>query len=388
MKLGQMLSLQGEDLLPPECTAVLASLRNRAHFMPADQVRGVLEGELGADWEERFASFDFEPLAAASIGQVHEAVTRDEREVALKVQYPGVSRSISSDVDNLGVLLRVSRLLPVTIDIDPLLEELKRELRREADYRREADNTERYRALVAGDPGVWVPRVHRDLSTRRVLATDRVPARPIEDLRSPEHGQTRRDRVGERLLQLVLRELFEFRFMQTDPNFGNYLFDPATERVALLDFGSVRRFKHRFVEDYRRFIVAAVEQRRPELLAVGRELGFLSGEEDPGARHMFVELCTLFTEPLRQRGRYDFRRSDLARRARDRGFEAATHYRLRQPPPEILFLHRKLVGSFLLCAHIGAEVDCRALYRERIALEGAPGPPGGLAAQIPEPSAS
>lgn len=364
MKLGQMLSLQGEDVLPPEFAEILATLRSQAHFMPESQVREVLERELGADWSARFTEFDFDSLAAASIGQVHAAIARDGREIALKIQYPGVAESIDSDVDNLGVLLRVSRLLPVEIDIDPLLAELKRELRREADYSIEADNTERYGALVGDDSSVWVPGVHRDLSTRHVLATDRIHARPIEDLRSPEHPQARRDRVGEALTRLVLRELFEFRFMQTDPNFANYLFDPEKERVALIDFGSVREWSRRFTERYREFLVAGVERDRPALEAAGRSLGFLRGDEDAATRDAFVDLCTLFTEPLRQRGPYVFASSDLTRRARDRGFQAITHHRLQQPPPEILFLHRKLVGSFLLCAHIGAVVDCHALYRE------------------------
>jgi predicted unusual protein kinase regulating ubiquinone biosynthesis (AarF/ABC1/UbiB family) len=367
MKLGQMLSLHGEDVLPPEFSEILASLRSQAHLMPEAQVREVLAAELGRDWPERFREFDFEPLAAASIGQVHGAVARDGRDLALKLQYPGVRESIGSDVDNLGVLLRMSRILPVELDLDPLLEELKRELEREADYLREADSTERYARLVGGDPAVWVPRVHRDLCTRAVLATDRVHARPIEDLRGAEHPQARRDRVGERLLRLVIRELFEFRFMQTDPNFGNYLFEPATERVALIDFGAVREFPPRFTDEYRRFLVSAVERDRAALVAVGRRLGFLRGDEEGSAVDTYVDLCTLFTEPLRKRGPYDFARADLTRRARDRSLEALGRHRFQQPPAEVLFLHRKLVGSFLLCGHLGARVDCGKIYRERIA---------------------
>jgi predicted unusual protein kinase regulating ubiquinone biosynthesis (AarF/ABC1/UbiB family) len=205
MKLGQMLSLHGDDLLPPEFVQILSAVRNQAHFMPEDQVRAVLVRELGADWESKFAEFDFEPLAAASIGQVHDARGPDGAELALKIQYPGVDRSIGSDVDNLAVLLRVTRLLPAELELDPLLEEVKQELKREADYRREADNTERYGELCRDEPAVLVPGVHRSLSSRRVLATDRVFGLPIEDLRSPEHSQERRDRIGERLLGLVLR---------------------------------------------------------------------------------------------------------------------------------------------------------------------------------------
>ncbi len=367
MKLGQMLSLQGEDVLPPEFTEILAELRNQAHFMPREQVEGVLVAELGPGWARRFEFFDFEPLAAASIGQVHGARTADGRDLALKIQYPGVEQSIDSDVDNLALFLRVTRLLPPLVDYEVLIPELKRELHREADYRREADNTEKYAELLGPDPGVLVPRVHGDFSTRRVLATDRLYGRPIEDLRSPEHADETRDRVGERLMRLVLRELFEFRFMQTDPNFGNYLFDPVDERIVLLDFGASRRFGSRFLRDYRRFLVSGVEEDEAGLLEVGVELGFLSGDESAEARRLYLDLCGLFVEPLRFPGRYRFGDSDLTRRVRDRGFEALIENPLPQPPPEILFIHRKLIGSFLLCAHIGASVDCRPLYRELVA---------------------
>lgn len=367
MKLGQMISLQGADLLPEEFTQILAGLRSQAHFMPEEQVRRVMRRELGPEWESRFSEFDSDPLAAASIGQVHAARLPDGTEIALKIQYPGVDRSIDSDVDNLSTLLRLARLLPAELDLDPLIAEVKRDLHRESDYRREADATERYAALVADDPSVFVPRVHREVSTRRVLATDRVFALPIEDLRSPEHPQELRNRIGERLLRLVLRELFEFRFMQTDPNFANYLFDARSERVALLDFGAARSFSKRFTGLYRRMLLAATRHDRATLLEVGQTLGFLTGREDAGAREMFLALLELLSEPLRAQGPYDFPHSDLARRAREASLEALNHHRLPTPPSETLFLHRKLVGSFLLAGHIGAVVESGRLFEEVVA---------------------
>lgn len=367
MKLGQLLSLQGDDLLPPELTALLGTLRSQARYMPSSQLHEVLDEEFGADWRARFADFDEEPLAAASIGQVHAAQTVDGRDLALKVQYPGVARSIPGDVDNLGVVLKLSRILPPQIDVDQMLADLKQELALEADYVREAANSERYRALVEGDPSVFVPHVHADLSTRRVLAADRVYALPIDDLRSPEHPQERRDALGAQLLRLVLRELFVFRFMQTDPNFANYLYDAKHARVALLDFGASREFAERFTEGYRRLIAASVEGQRSDVLEQGRQLGFLTGDESPTARSAFETLCALVAEPLRTPGPYDFAGSDLSRRVRDHGMEVLRREQLPQPPTESLFLHRKLAGSFLLCAHIGACVDGNAIYRELVA---------------------
>jgi predicted unusual protein kinase regulating ubiquinone biosynthesis (AarF/ABC1/UbiB family) len=129
MKLGQLLSLESEDFLPPEAASALANLRDAADAMPSSQLHGVLREAWGSGWENKFRSFDFEPIAAASIGQVHTAMTMEGRELALKIQYPGVTRSIDSDVDNLATALRMARILPGEIDFGPLIEEAKRQLR-------------------------------------------------------------------------------------------------------------------------------------------------------------------------------------------------------------------------------------------------------------------
>ena len=364
MKLGQLLSLQGEGMLPTRLREALAQLQNHAHFMPEVQVREVLTREFGRDWKSRFAEFDFEPLAAASIGQVHAATARDGRDLALKLQYPGVERSIDGDVDNLALLLRGLRLMPAGLDLDAVIPELKEELRREADYAREARSQEQYRALVGADPGVLVPRVHADLSTRSVLASDRVRALPIEDLRSPEHPQSRRNEVGTKLLRLVFRELFEFRFVQTDPNFANYLFEPKQERVALLDFGAVRSFSKRFSGRYSELMAATIAKDTDAVEELANGLGLLRGDESPEAREAFSRLCERVAEPLRAAAPYDFAGSELAREVRELGIEAYTRRGLHAPSTELIFLHRKLAGTYLLLAHIGARVDCAAVFAE------------------------
>jgi predicted unusual protein kinase regulating ubiquinone biosynthesis (AarF/ABC1/UbiB family) len=367
MKLGQLLSLEGDDLLPPEFAEALAVLRATADAMPATQVRRVLGREYGKGWEARFRSFDFDPIAAASIGQVHAAVTRDGRELALKVQYPGVARAIDSDVSNLASALRVARVLPVEFDISEIIREAKRQLKQEADYQLESEYLCRYRELVADDPGVSVPRVHPDFTTKRILAMDRARGRPIEELRSPEYRQDLRDEVGRRLQGLMFRELFAFRFMQTDPNFANYLFDPDTGRVVLLDFGSTREFPPEFVERYVRICLAMIERDRAEVRRAAIDIGYLSGDEREDREQALVDLILLVGEPLRHEGVYDFEASRLAARARDAGFELAFRRGfMRAPPPETIFLHRKLAGTFLLCGRIRARVDTRALIHPHL----------------------
>ncbi len=194
MKLGQLLSLEGDDYLPPEITGALARLRADAHAMPDAQLRRVLGHALGKGWERRFREFGFDPVAAASIGQVHYAVANDGRELALKIQYPGVARSIDSDVDNLASLLRLSRLLPGAFDVSGLLTEAKRQLRQEADYHAEAAHLRRYRGLLADDPAFVVPGVHDDFTTPHVLAMDFVRGTPLDEV--GEISQAVRNRIG------------------------------------------------------------------------------------------------------------------------------------------------------------------------------------------------
>ncbi len=360
MKIGQLISLQGEDVLPPEFAQAFAVLRAQATPMPPQQLRRVLGREYGKGWERRFSTFDDEPIAAASIGQVHRATTSDGRDLALKIQYPGVARSIASDVDNVAALLRLFNLLPLDLDVGGLAAEAKRQLAQEADYVSESRFLERYARLVADEPALLVPRVHWDLTTPRVMAMDFVEGEPLDVLDAAP--QARRDAVGSLLERLLFRELFEFRVMQTDPNFANYLYQPASRRVVLLDFGATQRFGTAFVANYARITRGVIDGDRNAVAREAIRIGYAAADDSPERVQAVVDVIFLVCEPLRHAGRYDFPASDLPSRVRALGFDLAFRRGLlRSPPPETIFLHRKLVGSFLLLARIGARVDARAL---------------------------
>lgn len=360
MKLGQLISMQGEDLLPPEFAQALSVLRSQAAPMPLQQLRRVLGREYGAGWEHRFSAFDYEPIAAASIGQVHRATTADGRSVALKIQYPGVARSITSDVDNVATLLHLFNLLPIDLDVAGIAGEAKKQLMQEADYLSEARFLDHFGKLVADEPGLLVPRVHRDLTTTRILAMDFVEAAPLDVLAAAP--QTRRNAVGALMERLLFRELFEFRVMQTDPNFANYLYQPKSGRLVLLDFGATRHFDTRFVANYARMSRAVIAGDRAAVAREAVRIGYAAADDPPQVVEAVVDMCLLACEPLRHVGRYDFGASDLPVRVRDLGFQLAVQQRLlRAPPPETMFLHRKLVGSYLLLARLGAHVDARSL---------------------------
>jgi len=361
MKVGQMLSLQGEALLPPEIAQALAILRAEADAMPLPQLRRAMGQAYGVGWERRFREFDPAPLAAASIGQVHRARTDDGRLVALKIQYPGVARSIDSDVQNVATVLRLARLLPGEVDLSALLAEAKRQLRRETDYHVEAAFQERYRALVADDAAYVVPRVHEDFTTARILAMDFVDGVPLEDLCN-RASQAQRDRLGALLYRLVFRELFEFRFIQSDPNFANYMLLPATEQLALLDFGGSRDIPAWLAAAYARLCAAGAAGDRTGLRGALEAVGFLGADESAAQVAALVELFLIGCEPFRHRGRYDFAGSTVPARARDAAVDLAFGKGfVRPPPPDAVFLQRKLAGTFLLCIQLHARVDVRAL---------------------------
>lgn len=362
MKLGQLMSLDGRGVLPPELVEVLAPLREGAHVMPFSQVVAVLESEYGSGWQRQFRRFAFTPIAAASIGQVHRAETRDGRFLAIKVQYPGVRESIDSDLDNLSLLVRLAGLIPAGVDIDPLLAEARAQLHREADYVAEAEALTRYGRLLGADPMLAVPEVAAELSTSRVLAMTFAEGVAVDRLAASGAPQAVRDRVAEALSRLALRELFEFDLVQSDPNFANYLYDKTSGRLVLLDFGAVQPVPVELAEGYRRLARAAMASDLVGVREAAEGMGYLGAGVDERQAQALAELIVAAAEPLRHRGPYDFGASDLFARVYAQGKELVFGRGFRRnPPPATLFLHRKFVGTFLLCARLRARVDVARL---------------------------
>lgn len=360
MKLGQMISLDSGDMLPPELSDIMARLRERAHHMPPAQLQRVLAAEWGRDWRTRFARFDATPLAAASIGQVHRATTRDGRDLAIKIQYPGVRQSIDADVDNVATLLRVSGLLPRELDIAPLLAEAKLQLHEEADYVREGAQMEAYRRLLADRPAFVVPALEPAFTTANVLAMTYVAGRPIETVETA--GQDERDRVTALIFELVLDELFRFGLMQTDPNYANYRYQPDTGRIVLLDFGATRAVAPETADAYRTLLVAGLAGDRDAARTAALDAGFLG--QAVVARHRAPidrMIDVIFTATARP-GPFDFADRGFLGVVREEAMAmAADRATWHIPPTDTLFVQRKISGMALLAARLRAHVDIRAM---------------------------
>ncbi|WP_309610751.1 AarF/ABC1/UbiB kinase family protein [Sphingomonas sp.] len=360
MKLGQMISMDAGDMLTPELAEIMARLRQNAHHMPPQQLQQVLAAEWGKDWRTRFARFDATPIAAASIGQVHRALTRDGRDLAIKVQYPGVGQSIAADVDNVATLLRVSALLPRELEIAPLLAEAKRQLADEADYIREGEQMTLFAGLLHDAPDYVVPTLDREFTTPQVLAMSFVAGRPIETL--IDAPQDVRDRVTRSLIALVLRELFEFGIMQTDPNFANYRYQPDTGRLVLLDFGAARPVEPATVEAYRGLLRAGIHGDRTAARSAALAAGFLG--QGAIARHgeRIDRMIDVIVGEMGRAGPFDFGDRSFVEVLRDEGREvAADQATWHIPPADILFVQRKISGTALLAARMKARVDVHSM---------------------------
>ncbi|MEH6636058.1 MAG: AarF/ABC1/UbiB kinase family protein, partial [Halioglobus sp.] len=353
MKVGQILSMDTGDFLPRELADILARLRSDAKYMPPQQLQKTMTEAYGADWETLFYGFEMKPLAAASIGQVHKTTSPDGREIVLKVQYPGVAASIDSDVDNIASLLRMSGLLPASLDIQPLLEDAKQQLKDEADYLKEAQFLEAFGGLLRDDERFVLPQVLPELTHRNVLAMTYVSGSPIDAI--TDLPQAERDRVMSSLIELMLLELFELRMVQTDPNFANYQYRRNTGEIVLLDFGATRHFKAAFVNNYKKLAAAAIAQDMDKVAAAAGRLGYAIGEEGGEYRQLVLDLFLLALEPLCQDVEYDFAASDMSRKMSQLGEEVTNFKEFWQAPPtDAVYFHRKLGGMFMLASRLKA----------------------------------
>jgi predicted unusual protein kinase regulating ubiquinone biosynthesis (AarF/ABC1/UbiB family) len=238
VKLGQMASYV-DDGLAPSVRRTLSRLQDSVPPMSAELAASVISEELGQPPERAFSQWDPEPIAAASIGQVHRAITTDGRAVAVKVQYPGIAEVMAADLDNVALLRRMLRITAPSQDVEGLIEELRERVLEELDYRREAANQQALHEYFAGHPTISVPPILAELSTRRVVTSELVTGARFADLAS--WSQQERDLAGETLYRFVFRSLYEVHAFNGDPHPGNYIFHGGG-KVTFLDFGMVKHF--------------------------------------------------------------------------------------------------------------------------------------------------
>ena len=360
MKLGQMASYV-DNGLAPAARRTLSRLQDSVPPMSAELAARVVTEELGQPPERAFATWDPEPIAAASIGQVHRAITHDGRAVAVKVQYPGIAETIEADLGNVALLRRMLKISAPQQDVDALLAELRERITEELDYGREARNQQLFARFYQGHPTIHVPGVVEELSTRRVITSDLADGARFAELAS--WSQAERDLAAETIYRFVFRSLYEAHAFNGDPHPGNYLFHGGG-RVTFLDFGLVKHFSAEELAPLVAMVKHLCVENDPEAFRRAMEdAGFLM----PGAplpTDMIVEHMALFYDTVRERGPRTMTgdyASAVTRRFFDFRSPLAAYVQI---PRSYVILQRINLGLFALLGELGATADWRCIAEE------------------------
>ncbi len=367
MKVGQTLA-NFPDLLPDEIVETLERLHFDAPPMHFSLLREHLRNELGRDPQDLFASFEPRAFAAASLGQVHRATLKSGQEVAVKIQYPAIGRSIRSDFRNLSAFMLPLRLGPGWEAVRNQLEEIRRVIEQETDYQREAELQRRAYALFHEDDLIVVPRVFDEFSTRRVLTMEYLEGDHIQAFLAGNPPQERRDHFRRLVCQAADRLHHAGRLLYADPHPGNYLFR-SDGRLGWLDFGCVRPYTDREWECIRLCDVAIDGNHDDAERALRTNLGLSDGDHiDRDLLEENIEFGRWMWRPIRSNEAFDFGDSSYLREGVDR-FAALS--RRRFPAtflPVNAFNVRWCFGTVAMLYRLRARVDVKAIYvRERVA---------------------
>lgn len=295
MKLGQLASFVDTEFLPPEYAEIyqeqLAKLRTSAEPMSWEKAEGVLEEEYkGESLQDHFSDFEHEAFAAASIGQVHRATLIDGRQVAVKVQYPGIAEALEADLANAGMIVRLARALAPGLDAKAVAEELRVRVLEELDYEYEAQSHRSFSRAYRGHPFIYVPDVVTRLSRRRVLVTEYVDGMGFEQIK--ELPDAERSRFGEIVFRFCFGSIYHLQHFNADAHPGNYLL-MEDGRVAFLDFGMTKRLDPEQIELEQRAVDAAVKK-DPELLRQAlHDLGFVNNPSKLDAERLLEHVMVV-----------------------------------------------------------------------------------------------
>jgi predicted unusual protein kinase regulating ubiquinone biosynthesis (AarF/ABC1/UbiB family) len=374
MKVAQLMATV-PDLLPADYAAELQKLQSQAPPMGAAFVRRRMQTELGPDWRRRFAEFDLAPAAAASLGQVHRALSLGGERLACKLQYPDMQSAVEADLAQLQLLFAIHRRMERAIDTREIVQEIGERIREELDYEREARHAAVYALMLEGVPEVRVPRVFPELSTRRLLTLDWLDGTPMLD--HVKDDLAIRNRLAVAMFKAWWLPFARFGIIHGDPHLGNYtVFDEARGRAApepaginLLDYGCIRVFPPRFVEGVVDLYRGLVEKDEARIVHAYEIWGF------KGLKRDLIEVLNIWARfiygPLiedRVRTIADgVKPGEYGRREAYR-----VHMALREKGPvvvprEFVFMDRAAIGLGAVFLHLSAALNFHRLFEEAIA---------------------
>jgi aarF domain-containing kinase len=342
MKLGQMMSMDLGDYLPPEAVKVLENLHQNATFLPFNEVEAILKSELG-DKLLDISEISQDPIAAASIGQVHSAKLNG-KDIVLKVQYPNVANSIPTDLKLLKIILKnFSVYQGKDVNLDPFFKEVEEVLLKETDYENEQAMLLKYEQAFKNSDFI-IPKVYSDYCTKKVIALEMIDGKKITEWKKTSLlGE--RMALGKKFIELYLEEFFTHGLVQTDPNPGNF-FITEGNKIALLDFGAVKEYERVFIDGYRKVLIAAFENNRSSLLKISEELAFIDPRESQEVKAIYLDMMEILAAPFRQAEPFDFSNKQFFEDSKNLSWKLSKACRFSPPPKDLLFLHRKLAGVF------------------------------------------
>jgi len=361
MKVAQMATTV-PDLLPPEFAAELAKLQMNAPPMGPAFVRRRMGAELGPNWAAKFQDFDFAPAAAASLGQVHRAVSLDGRPLAVKLQYPDMQSAVESDLAQMRALMALGRRLFGAVDTREIAEEISARIREELDYGRERRAMTLYRAFFEGRPDIVAPAPVETLSTGRLLTMDWLEGRGLESFTAA--SQADRDRIARLLFEAWWTPLIRIGVIHGDPHLGNYSFAGEGERLNLLDFGCIRIFPASFVDGVARLYRALIDDDFEAQMEAYRIWGF-RGLDRPLVEALNIWARFIYGPLLEDRVRTVADGISPALYGRREAFETKRALEARGPvtiPREFVFMERAAIGLGAAFLRLGAAMNWRRLF--------------------------
>ena len=371
MKLGQMASYL-DDGLPEPLRLALSQLQSNAPPMSIELVRQEIQRELGKPVRELFVEFDDEPIAAASIGQVHRAILRTsegERAVAVKVQYPGVAEAIDADLrtaDLLGTLLAFGFK---SLNPEDMVAEIKDRLREELDYKKEAENQQVFADFYRDHPFIHVPEVLHEYSTSRILITELVSGHSFSEVLT--WPQDQRDMAGEAIFRFVFRSLYRFRAFNGDPHPGNYIFH-KDGKVTFLDFGLIKHFTVDEMNMFQSMVKAAVLDHDMETYRRVIEDAGMFQKDAPFSTEEAGDYFAHFYEPVRESKNMTWTTgyaTSIVRHTFDRSSAIAQYATV---PKSFVFIQRINLGLYALLGQLGASGNFRRISEELWPMTNAP----------------
>ena len=362
MKLIQMLSMR-QDLLPGEALDVLRATQSSVPPMSYATIAEQVRREIGKRPEQAFRSFDQTAFAAASLGQVHRAKLKDGRDVAVKVQYPGVETTVEEDLQNMKLLLRTLQaigrdVMRQKVDTAAVYTELQERLREELDYVNEARNMEEFRRVLADDPEVQIPEVIEELSSRRILTMTFIDGYPLADVMGPGVDLELRTWVANKCHAMVWRQILEFGMLHTDFHPGNYLVS-YHPKLGILDFGSIRRFGETERKTYLRLARGIIDNDAAVIGASMQKLGWLDRGQNPAP---MVKIIRILFAPMMVDRDFDPADYDTVGNATKVG-EIAFENKLYKNPAHSVFLLRALIGLEGIIRHLGVTTNYRRIFK-------------------------